>query len=692
MPGLPIRLPAEERQRWLLWVPVGFGTGVGLYFALPVEPPLWAPPGLLVAAGVSAWLARGRLAVAVPLAAAAIAAAGVTTASVRTALVAAPILSDEHGPAWIRGTVLAVEPRPVGQRVVIEVEDIERLAPPDRPRRVRLNVRTGPAPAPGRSIALRGVLMPPPLPAAPGAYDFSRALYFQRIGAVGYATSPPRDDSGARTGGVRDRLAALRLAIAERIEATMTEGRVDDPAWRQRARVAGALLTGLRGAIDESVLEWLRDAGLAHLLAISGLHLGLVAGLVFFSVRFGMACVEPVALRRPIKKWAAAAALAAAFGYLMLTGATIPTQRAFIMAGMVFAAVMVDREPITMRPVAWAALLVLAWHPESLLGPSFQMSFAAVTALVAFYEEVRARSLRRVGRPPAWRRPLVYVGAVAATTIVASLATAPFAAYHFNRVAVFGLVANLVAVPATALWIMPWGVASLALMPFGLEAYALEAMGWGIGLVIAVAKMGADLPGAAALIPAAPPEALIAVVSGGLWLAIWRRPWRLYGLIGLAAGVAIAALGRGPDMLVDEDGRLFAVRTPSGGLALSSKGARRFEARAWLRRAGEAEAAPWPTDRMNCDRLGCIYAPAGGPRVALVRDPRALAEDCAVSGIVVSAVPVRNACGAPLVIDRLALWRNGAHTVRFADDGESAEVRHVRGARGIRPWAPARFQ
>ena len=187
--------------------------------------------------------------------------------------------------------------------------------------------------------------------------------------------------------------------------------------------------------------------------------------------------------------------------------------------------------------------------------------------------------------------------------------------------------------------------------------------------------------------PAAPAGALVAVVLGGLWLALWRGRWRYWGAIGVAAGVAIAAAARGPDLLASEDGRLFAVRTGQGGLALSSASRRPFEADNWLRRAGEAEAAPWPPERMACDLLGCIHAPEGGPRVALVRDARALAEDCAVSAVVVSAVPVRGACSAPLVIDRFALWRNGAHALRF-DGADTADVTHVRGVRGARPWAP----
>ena len=229
-------------------------------------------------------------------------------------------------------------------------------------------------------------------------------------------------------------------------------------------------MTGDRGAINDDVWQALRDSGLAHLLAISGLHVGLVAGILFFTLRGGLAMIEPLALRHPIKKWAAAAVMVGALGYVVLTGGTVPTQRAFVMLGLVLLAVMLDRRPFSMRLVAWAAVIVLVTAPEAMLGPSFQMSFAAVVALIATYEIAKEPMRRwRRGAGPG-RRAMVYLAAVALTTLVAGLATSPFALYHFNRVAAYGLAANLFAVPITSLWIMPWTMVGYALMPLGLEA------------------------------------------------------------------------------------------------------------------------------------------------------------------------------------------------------------------------------
>ena len=270
-------------------------------------------------------------------------------------------------------------------------------------------------------------------------------------------------------------------------------------------------------------MEAMRASGLAHLLAISGLHIGLVTGVLFFAIRGILAALEPIALRFAIKKWAALGALLGAFAYLLVTGATVPTQRAFLMAAMVLSAIMLDRTAISMRLVAWAALIVLLIAPESLLGASFQMSFAAVIALVAGYEAVRVPFGRWRAHGGWWRLPLIYLLGVGLTTIIAGSATTPFVIFHFNRFSAFGLAANLLAVPVTALWIMPWATVAYILMPLGLEGVALAPMGWGIEAVIAIAREVAGWPGSVTLVPAMPVSGIALVAAGGLWLCLWRR-------------------------------------------------------------------------------------------------------------------------------------------------------------------------
>ncbi len=680
-----------ERDRLFLWCPVLLGGGIALYFSLPAEPPVWiAATAFGVAAG-GACLARRAGPLAALCLGLAFVAGGVAAAGWRTDRVAAPVLQQATGPVTVEGRIVSGGVGEGRQRYVLEALRIAALAPDAVPHRVRISLsRRADAPRllPGDWIRIRASLRAPPPPAAPGAWDFARQSWFQGIGGVGFALghptlidAPPDD----RAGGFAAWLAGVRHAVAARIVAAR-EG--------VTGAVAAALLAGDRSAIPERILTAMRESGLAHLLAISGLHIGLVAGLVFFAVRALLALSPRLALAVPIKKWAAVAALIAAAGYLLLAGASVPTQRAFVMATFVLLAVVVDRNSLSVRLIAWAALLVLVIAPESLLGPSFQMSFGAATALIATYEALRRPLARLAARTGFVGRPALYLAAVALTSLVAGLATGPFAVYHFNRFADYGLLANLGAVPVMGFWVMPWGLISLLLMPFGAEQIGLVPMGWGIDAILWVAEAVAALPGAVTLVPAMPTSALGLIAVGGLWLCLWRRRWRFFGLVGVAAGLLVAAAAVPPDILVDGDARLMASRAPDGALTLSSRQRARFVGGVWLRRAGQARAETWPwrapdgVTGLACDEAGCVQHMAGQV-VAFVRDPRALAEDCRSADVVVSLVPVRRACPRPhLVIDRFDLWRRGGHAIWLDQNGPTVET--VAAARGDRPWVAQR--
>lgn len=677
---------AGERERWALWLPVCLGLGVALYFALAVEPPLWLGAAGVAAAAVLGVAGRRRPVLLVAALGLGVVGVGFAVVQWRAVAVAAPMLEKRLGPTSVSGRVVRVETFPGSVRVTLERPRIGGLDPDRTPRKVRLRLRgRQPALNPGDWIRLRGVIAPPPAPAAPGAFDFQRQSFFRGLGGVGFAY-------GAATvlaRGGEEGLDALWLGLA-RVRQHITQ-RVLSGLEGPAGAVAAALMTGERSAIPPAVMAAVRDSGLAHLLAISGLHIGLVAGILFFGLRGALALVPPLALRYPIKKWAAAAAIPGAFAYALVAGATVPSQRAFLMIGLVLLAVLLDRRGLSMRTVAWAAVIILLLHPESLLGASFQLSFAAVTALIAGYEVVRGR--RRLGGngpPVIWRRILFYVGGVALTTLIAGAVTAPFAAYHFNRLAAYGLAANLIAVPVTALWIMPWAVAAFLLLPLGLERVALMPLGWGVEIMIRTAETVAAWPGAVTIVPAMPMWGLACVVFGGLWLCLWRRPWRLWGAVGVAVGLASVLLVRPPDVLVDGAGKLLAVRAAAGELWLSSLRTARFSRETWLRRVGQETAAVWPREgsdaglALTCDGLGCIYR-AKGQVVALVRRPDALLEDCAMADVIVAVVPVRRRCPSPhTVIDRFDLWRKGGHALWLEEGG--ARVETVNGNRGNRPW------
>jgi competence protein ComEC len=687
-----------EGDRWPLWVPVLLGAGIGFYFGLGREPPVWLGAVAMSACAVLGVLLRRWRPALLLLVALGAVAAGFAAAQARTHLLAAPVLGPSDSWADLTGQVLDVEIDSPGSRITLDNVAIVGLPAERTPRRIRLRLPASVAtPQPGDWIATRAKIGRPSRPVLPGGYDFQRLDYFRQVGGVGIATrdlrivAPPVAD-GARAGaggmwaaGWR-RIAALRVAMSQRILAVLPD---------DTGAIAVALIAGGQYGISDATMDDMRDSGLAHLLSISGLHILLVTTILFAGFRLMFAVIGRLALYQPIKKWSAAIALAGAGFYTLLAGAPVPTQRAFIMAAIFLIGIMADRDAISMRTVAIAATVVLLIGPEGLVGASLQMSFAAVVALIALYEVIKERQAGRERDPSLPGRALRYVALTALASLVASLATAPFALYHFNRPAIFGVAANLVAVPLTSLWIMPWAVAAAVLMPFGLESWPLTAMGWGIDGVRWIAAAVAGWPGAAQPVPAMPLAGLVLVALGGLWLCLWRRRWRLLGVPLILLGMLGTLAVRQPDILVSEEGDLMAVRDTTGSYLFSTLTRARFEREIWLRRAGLAEADAWPEEgydrsgRLACDSLGCIFR-ISGRAVAFAREPAALTEDCVLADLVVSVDSIRIDCPAPLgAIDWRDRRRNGAYAIWVGADG-AVEMVAVDDLRGQRPWvAPA---
>lgn len=674
---------SEERERWALWGPVLFAVGIAFYFALPIEPVRWLGPAALAGLALSAVALRRRPVAALIFLAAAAVAAGLVAAQVRAHYVAAPVLEHRHGPSEVEGRIVSVEIRADGTRIVLDRLSIAGLPGAEVPATVRVRVREGGGARAGDRVSVKSVLQPPPPPAAPGSYDFQRQAWFNRLGAVGYAVGDVtvlRGKSDAADW--RIRLNGMRQRVVERVLSI-----IPGPA----GAIAAALLTGEQGQVPTEVMEWMRDSGLAHLLSVSGLHVSLVAAIVFLAIRQSLALVPRVALYYPIKKWSAVGAFIAITLYMLFVAPGVPTQRAWLMASVVLLAILVDRSALSMRLVAWAAFVVLAVSPESLLHPSFQMSFAAVVALIAAWETARDRFAQWRADSGFLRRATIGLVGLCMTSLVATLATTPYALYHFNRFAAYGLVANLIAVPLTAAWVMPCAVLVFLLMPFGLEAWALVAMGWGCEAIVAVAREVAQWEGGAGLWPAMPVWGLAVATIGGTWLCLWQRGWRLAGLPLVVVGVASAMLARGPDILISADARLAAVRGADGQLQFSNGRAAKMARETWSRRDGQDEQPViWPSTgqsadgMLRCDDAGCLYR-ARGHVVALVKHASALAEDCQYADVVVAMIPVRRSCrSALIVIDRFSLWREGGHAV-WLDEG-AVRAQSVRDSRGERPW------
>ncbi|HXI86065.1 MAG TPA: ComEC/Rec2 family competence protein, partial [Parvularculaceae bacterium] len=535
---------AAETDRFALWAPALIGAGVVLYFSLKAEPSLWFGAAMILSAGVLWRMAPARRRWA---SAALFIALGFFAAELRAHVVAAPILQKAMRPTEIVGRLISVDEAAKSRSLIIDVAAIKGLAPAATPKRVRLSWRGKDFDVlPGETITLRGALSPPPAPATPGGFDFARQLYFERIGAVGYAVSAPKVvDAPKHVGsGLAATIEKARLSLSRRIL---------EKAPGAGGAIVAAVVTGKRGAVDEASQDALRDSGLAHLLAISGLHMGLATGLIFFMLRFALALIEPIALRHPIKKWAAGAALLSGFGYLLLSGGGWSAQRAFIMSAIIFIAILFDRRALSLRNVAVAATIILLASPEAVMQPGFQMSFAAVTALIAAYEWAGARAdpYRSFAWPARIRR---YFIGVLATDAVAAAATAPFSLYHFHRAAAFGLAANVVAIPLMGFWVMPAAVIALLLAPFGLDGFAWRLSAEGVEAILAVARFVASRPGSVVTIADWPPLALGVLTLGGLWLCIQRQPWRWAGLAALPVVIVMAAFSSPAALYIAGDG------------------------------------------------------------------------------------------------------------------------------------------
>jgi competence protein ComEC len=468
-----------------------------------------------------------------------------------------------------------------------------------------------------------------------------------------------------------------------------------------------ALTVGDQTALTKPDTEAMRISGLAHLLSISGLHIGMAAGLFFIGLRQLLALIPALALHYPIKKWSAAAAILAAGFYALLAGATVPTQRSFVMIAIVFLAVLVDRSPFSFRMVAWAAIVVMLLQPEALTGASFQMSFFAVLGLIAVFEALRPQLTRWRGSRAletdwfgrmsnALRGAGFWLATTMLTSVVATLMTGPFAMYHFDRISTYGVIANLIAVPLTGFWVMPMGMVALLLMPFGLDAPFWHLAARGCDGILWIAHTVTAWPHAVLVTRAMPIAALVAIALGLVALCLLRSRVRVLGLGPVVGGIAALFFVTTPDLLVAGDAKLFAVKDESGDYHLSSLRASKLAAETWLRRNGQAEAAsfPAPDDAglpfFNCDDAGCIYTRAG-KTVALALGGEALREDCATADMVVSLVPIRRGCRDAVTVDRFDLWRGGTHAIRIEKNG-TLHIESVAAILGDRPWVLERMR
>ena len=538
-----------EREQLPLWIPVMLGSGVAAWFVLPT-PALWLAAALALTALAMAGLAAGhggRAGRAVTIGALC-AAAGLALADWRAEREASPVLA---GPtiATFEAKVESVEP--------LTARDLVRLtlapaAGAGLPSRVRVNLAVADVPAGltrGATIKLGARLMPPPQPAVPGAYDFARVAWFSKIGGTGRGFAPVAIIAPGETdNGLR---ASLTAHITARLEGSA-------------GGIAAALATGDEGAITQDDSDAMRRAGLAHLLSVSGLHItAAVAATMLLTLRL-LALSPWLALRVRLPLVAGAAGAAAAIGYTLLTGSQVPTIRSCVASLLVLAALALGREALTLRLVAAGATIVMLVWPEALIGPSFQLSFAAITAIVALHEHPRVQGWFALHEEPRWRRLLRSGGSLLVTGLVVEIALMPIAVYHFHKAGLYGAAANIVAIPLTTFVIMPLEAGALLFDVAGLGAPWWWATRQAMRALLWLAHAVADAPGSVASLPAMPDGAFALMVAGGLWLALWRTRVRWAGAIPLAIGAVWALATPAPDLLVTGDGRHAAIRVGQG--------------------------------------------------------------------------------------------------------------------------------
>jgi competence protein ComEC len=687
-------------RRLFLWLPVAAGAGVASYFYADREPSLWLIAPATLAFGALAWLARERRATFFVLCGLCAFFAGESSAAWRSARVAAPVI-DRVKIATVEGFIEQMDFRPAGARFILRVASATGLAPEETPYRVRLSVRRAPPFEAGAYVRLKARLLPPARASLPGGYDFAKDAWFARLGAVGSALGRIElVDPPAPPGAMLAALAAIdrgRNALARRIDAIV---------GGDAGAIAAAMVTGKRDFLSEPAKDVIREAGIFHIITISGVQMTLVAAIFFVGARRLLALNASLALRYPIKKWAAAAAMAGAVFYDIATGSRVGTERALFMTLIMLGAVLMDRQALTMRNLAFAALIVILIEPEAIMGASFQLSFAAVAALVAVYEARMAAKDRErddqdlvLARPVEGARKRLALDfaqrhlrqgpvSVLFATFCATSATASFMAYNFHELSPYVLIGNPLTLTVIEIFAVPGALLGALLYPLGLDPWIWRYVGLGIDAVMWAARIVGNLPGATIHLPVFAPWAIVFLTLALLSAVLWRTAlFRAMAIPLAAVGLFGAAAGPSFDMAVAAPGDAVALRGPDGRLAVIGARPSLFAAEQWLRADADGRAAAQALQKTGCDRQGCVGRLADGRAVALVLDRPAFAEDCERADIIVTPLFAPVGCAARLVIDRETLRRTGALTLSFAGDG--VLTRAARAADEDRPWSRA---
>lgn len=674
-----------ERDQLPLWLPVALGFGIAAWFALP---------------GGGAWTGflLGAAAVAVALLA-----VGWETRWGRSLAIFCIAAALGCALIWLRSERQGIEPLARAQAAAFEaeVEEVRYLPAresvrlllrpvdaPHLPERLRLNVaeeHRSEALKPGARVRLRAWLMPPAPMAVPGAYDFARFAWFGGIGATGRALGGVEIVAPSPGQGLLDRVALWRQALGDHIRS-----RLDGAA----GAVAVSLATGDQAGISDEDAEAMRRSGLAHLLSISGLHITAAVGAAMLLTLKLLALSPKLALRFPLVLIAAGVAALVGIGYTLLAGAEFPTVRSCLAALLVLGAIALGRDALTLRLVAVGALVVLLFWPEALASASFQMSFAAVTAIVALHEHPRVKALLSRRDEGLIAKTGRFLLGLLLTGISVELALTPIGLFHFHKAGVYGALANIVAIPLTTFIVMPLEALALLFDLAGLGAPFWWLTGLGLDFILWLAHAVAGAPGAVSMLPSMPRGAFALMAAGGLWIALWRTKIRRWGMLLVTLGAAWALATPAPDLLVTGDGRHLALRTADGRMALLRDRAGDYVRDTLSETAGHDQLmvalADLPEAACSADMCAADIVRGGRRwRLLATRSSRfvdfgPLSRACAEADIVVSDRTLPRTCVPRwLKADRAFLSKQGGIAVTF---GTAPRVTTVGGRVGRHPW------
>ena len=695
---------ALQRDRWVLWLAPAMIAGAAAWLNAPTEPLVWAGALLFLSGGclaavLSAWPSAHPTGVGVTVrrvlaglcALTAAAGLGAGAAQMRSAMIDAPPFTTREAPVRVEGWVLANDASDNGARLRLLVRAIEGQETP--PRYVRVSVGQAGLLTPGRAAICRAIIGPPSGPLAPGAYDFARRAYFERLGATGFAFGRCRPGAFAPPASWLDRQRLLLAAMRSDLSAAMLEA-----APGRGGAIGAALVTGDRSTIDKATNDALRNSGLGHLLSVSGIHMGVVGGLVFATLVWTLSLISPIALRWPVKKIAAIGALATLAAYLVVSGSSVPALRSFVMACVAFGAILLDRPAISMRGLALAVLIVVLIFPESVLEPGFQMSFAATMALVTLFE-----MMKRAPHEPALPTPGPLIGGlqsiargiggVLLISLVAGIATDPFAIYHFQRFSLYSLPANLIAAPIMSFLVAPAAAVAALMAPFGLADAPLQVMASALELIAEIGAVFGDRPEAVRALPRPPDAAFSLCVLALSWACLWRGRLRWGGLAFLFASVWLYLAAPQPVAAFDGDLRAVFVRAsdPARWTIIAS-GGRSTYARDKL--AAMLGLSPPVIERLAppeaCGESACAQRTPAGREIHLFSRAEAFDAACVPAALVIAATPAPPAyaarCPRALVLDANNIALLGGALIYETPAGLSftrARPPHI-----ARPWTP----